>query len=209
MRKSIGFAMATLVLAGCGQPVPDLYSEPPLIAAQAGTPALRAGLWRVVDPECDVDDAKPLGTWPDCARAVVVRGDAMLTRIGGDYFEQERFVLADGLPMILQVQAERSEGPREQRYYGVRPTTTGGEVIEMTRWRATCSPPRPVKTATDNATPGARDPRPGPAAVRGLTVDTDGRCVVRSADQLRAAVLASEDWDIDTQRLRWVRSAEL
>lgn len=209
MRKSVGFAMATLVLAGCGQPVPDLYSERPLIAAQAGGPALRAGLWRVVDPECEVDDAKPRGAWPDCARAVIVRGDLMLTSYGGDYVARERFVLADGLPMTLQVQEEPAEARPEQRSYGVRPTMAAGEVVEMTRWRATCSPPRPVKTTTDNATPGARDPRPGPAAVRGLTVDTDGRCVVRSADALRAAVLASEDWDIDRQRLRWVRSAEL
>lgn len=163
---------------------------------------LRPGLWRVVNADCRFEASTPLGSWPDCAGAIIVRRKELVTRLLSDAYQRERFVLADGLPMILQVESVPSDGPVEQRYYGLRPIRIDGDIVELVRWPATCSPPLRAKDGE-----AAGQPAAGPAAVKGLMVDDEGRCRVNSPDQLRAAVLASEDWDIPKERLLWVRAA--
>jgi hypothetical protein len=203
MRIVLTFGLA-LLLAACGRPSPEVYSQRPLLVKAAGKtgPRLRPGLWRWDDGGCDFDDTKPIGTWPDCVIAVIVRDDEILTGAMIDAVLRERYVLADGLPMILQVQVLPAAAPAERHYYGVRPTLADGQVVEMIRWPVTCQP------ASKDHSGSYIAPEPGSSAIKGLTVNDGGRCLTTSRDLLRAAVIASEGWTADRDRLRWVRSAE-
>lgn len=200
MRRVCGLCLALLLVA-CGRPEPEVYSHGPLLVG--GGPHLRPGLWRVSDDGCVFDEVRPVGTWPACAIAVVVRDDEILTGATTGSVLREGYVLADGLPMILQVEVRPSERPPEQRYFGVRPVMADGQVVGISRWPVTCTPPRKAEGETDNTTL-----RAGPSSIRGLAVGGDGRCLTASIDSLRAATIASEGWTADRERLRWVRSAE-
>lgn len=200
MRGLCGLGLV-LLLAACGRPEPDVYSQRPLLVG--GGAHLRPGLWRSSDDACVFDDAKPVGTWPGCVIAVVVRDDEILTGVTTGSVLREGYVLADGLPMILQVETRPPRAPPELRYFGVRPVLADGQVVGFSRWPVTCAPPRKAEGETDNTAL-----RAGPSSIRGLAVGDDGRCLTASIDSLRAAVIASEGWTTDRERLRWVRSAE-
>lgn len=200
MRVLLAIAL-TLMAAACGRPTSEVYSRRPLLVGEG--PRLRPGLWRTNSEACAFDEAKPAGAWPDCALVVVVRKDEILTGATTEAVLREGYVLADGLPMILQVEVRPAAQPPEQRYFGMRPVLEGGEVIEFRRWPVTCTPPRKAEGETDNTAP-----QPGPSSIAGVMVDDGGRCLIRTRDQLRAAVIASEGWTADREHLRWVRSAE-
>lgn len=199
--RTLCWLSLALLLAACGHPEPQVYSHRALLAGEG--PRLRPGLWRWSDDSCVFDDAKPVGTWPACVVAVVVRDDEILTGVTTSSVSREGYVLADGLPMILQVETRPRRRPPEQRYFGVRPVLADGQVVGVSRWPVTCTPPRKAEGETDNTAP-----RAGPSSIRGLAIGDDGRCLTASIDRLRAAVIASEDWTADRERLRWVRSAE-
>lgn len=203
-RRTAFLALAApLFLAGCGKPTLVPYSRKPLVSemeAQAA-PALRPGLWLKVDPDCRFDVEKPRGAWPDCATAVVVRENEMLRLYSADVISEDRFRLADGLPMILQIQRLPIEAPAEWRFYGLRPTIKGGEIVEYASWSAMCGPYGEAASATESST--SKPPEKGE-----LPLDEDGRCLLRSRDVLRSTIIASEGWTTDRERLRWVRSAE-
>lgn len=204
MRRILLLGLAMLASA-CGRPTTEVYSRHPLLAPAEGGPRLKPGLWRWDSGDCAFDEAKPSGSWPACVVPVVVRADEILTAASGDAVLREGYVFADGRPMILQVQLrlEPPPDPVEQQYFGVRPTLVDGQVVAMERWPVTCTPSPKGGAQTDNAAP-----TPRPSLIKGLTVGDDGRCLTGSRDQLRAAVIASEVWTADRQRLRWVRSAE-
>lgn len=210
-RPGVALLIASLALAACGKPAEQPgaapYSSMPLVSESenAAAAALRQGLWLKVDPDCAVDTGKPRGAWPDCARAIVVRGDEMLRFYSADFIERERFRLADGMPMILQMQRLPVEAPAEWRYYGLRPTLEGGQIVEYSSWWAMCQPNEPAMgEALDvGATPISKPPVKG-----ALPLDEDGRCRLRSRGSLRSIVIASEGWTVFREHLRWVRSAE-
>lgn len=210
-RAGIALLIASLTLTACEKPAeqPDAaaYSSMPLVSESENTAAsaLRPGLWLKFDPDCAVDTGKPRGAWPDCARAVVVRGDQILRFYSADFIERERFRLADGLPMILQVQRLPVEAPAEWRYYGLRPTLEGGQIVEYSSWWAMCQPNEP---ATEEALDAGATPISKPPVKGALPLDEDGRCRLRSRDSLRSTVIASEGWTVFREHLRWVRSAE-
>lgn len=193
---------AALLLAGCGKPQTP-YSRKPLVSAEesAAAPALRPGLWLKVDPNCTVDVAKPRGAWLDCAAAVVVRENEMLRLYSADAIDQNRFRLADGLPMILQVQSLPVGQLAEWRYYGLRPTIESGEIVEYASWPAMCGPYE--EAASMGASPAPKPPEKGE-----LPLDDDSRCLLASRAVLRSTIIASEGWTTDREHLRWIRSAE-
>lgn len=196
---------AALLLAGCGKPALVPYSRKPLVSeveAQAA-PALRPGLWLKVDPNCAFDIEKPRGAWPDCAAAIVVRENEMLRLQSADVISEDRFRLADGLPMILQVQSLPITPPTEWRFYGLRPTFEGGDIVEYSSWSAMCGP---NGDAASTDSPAVRTP--APAKKGELPLDEDSRCLIGSRDELRSTIIASEGWTADREHLRWIRSAE-
>lgn len=206
MKLFAGLCMAFL-LAACGKPFAAPYSRKPLVseAESAASPTLRPGLWLRVDPDCVFDTASPRGAWPDCATAVVVRENEMLRLYTADVVGQDRFRLAAGLPMVLQVQRLPDEPPTEWRYFGLRPTLDAGEIVEYSSWPAMCEPDEPAMIEaqkTDATSP------PKPAVKGALPLDDSGRCLLRSRDVLRSTIIASEGWTTDREHLRWVRSAE-
>ncbi len=148
-----------------------------------------------------------MGTWPDCVIAVIVRENEILTGASTPAVLRERYVLADGLPMILQVEVLPAAKPAELHYYGVRPTLADGQVVAVSRWPVTCMPdPKPDEAPAAEAD---KDASPaGPSAVKGLARDDQGRCLTTSRDLLRAAAIASEGWTADRERLKWVRAPE-
>lgn len=207
-RRTDLLALATaLLLAACGRPVATPYSHKPLVSEteSRAAPALRPGLWLKVDPDCSFDVEKSRGAWPDCSTAVVVRENEMLRLYTADVVDQDRFRLAAGLPMVLQVQRLPDEPPTEWRYFGLRPTLDAGEIVEYSSWPAMCEPDEPA-TIEAQKTDATGPPKP---VVKGaLPLDDNGRCLLTSRDVLRSIVIASEGWTTDREHLRWVRSAE-
>lgn len=77
-------------------------------------PALRDGVWAVVDEDCSFDANRPLEQWPACAQGRVIRGgeELVLNYFGSRddhgrpvrayYWSSEAFVLAAGDPRIHQ-----------------------------------------------------------------------------------------------------------
>lgn len=199
-------ALGTAVLlAGCGKPSLVPYSRKPLVseAEARAAPALRQGLWLKVDPDCPFEIEKPRGAWPDCATALVVRENEMLWLYSADVISEDRFRLAAGLPTILQVQSLPITPPAEWRYYGLRPTIEGGEIVEYSSWPAMCGPYGTAASADSSAVPTPTQPERGE-----LPLDEDSRCLVGSHDVLRSTIIASEGWTTDRENLRWIRSAE-
>lgn len=197
------------LLAACGQPAFRIYSDRPILSEGEPGPHLRPGLWRVVNKDCVFDDAKPLGAWPDCATAVIVRPGEMLTRLTGDAFSRERFVLADGYPAMLQTISAPED--KEFHFYGVRPVASGGDIVELNRWPALCAPGAEEGAASGDPSgkePANPAPEPERPALKGFTYDSGQRCPIHTRDQLRAAVIASEGWTKDREQLRWVRASE-
>lgn len=208
--KALVVFCSALLLTACGAPQSrQVHSQRPLLTQADGKdgPRLRSGLWRWDDGSCVFDDDKPMGTWPDCVIAVIVRDNEILTGASTPAVLRERYVLADGLPMILQVEVLPAASPGELHYYGARPTLADGQVVAISRWPVTCVPDR-----KPNEEPAAEPDKAvslaGPSAVKGLARDDHGQCLAGSRDLLRAAVIASEGWTADRERLRWVRSAE-
>lgn len=162
-----------LGLAGCNSVV---SLDPWFTAADAeGVPKFRDGLWLTVsDPECRVDSARPAERWPDCARAMFVRGDERLTMEWGEYdgddrrrrtfagWEADPTLIVNGEPLIAQYRMEGDPSPdgaagaggQESQswylYYAIRPIDLDatGEVLAFETWGIQCGPlPEPEPAA--------------------------------------------------------------
>lgn len=187
-----------LLLAGCSEVVSD---TPLLIEADAkGAPALRDGVWRLVEPTCKYRENLASHSWPDCAVWGVLKGrDAQMFQgwaRGG--WTSGAVMVSGGDPAIVQVRSELSYG-----YFALRPTgvDASGQVIEVRAWPILCGP---------RQEPAAHPQRP---RVSGLGVrdglfeamEPDGalRCHAASVEPLRAAAKVSEAL-VEPASLKWV-----
>jgi hypothetical protein len=185
---------------------------------------LREGIWREgSDSPCDVDEAKPLAQWPDCAKGVLVSKG----QIGGwdtddkgvKTWKTSDVVFADGKPAVTQVHLQDMDmkgvgdlpiKPSFYLYLVIKPTKTdeAGRITAYTGWPIFCGAPPP-----DGAKgPDGTSPRMGTLApLPGLTMDEAGNnCTTASPDALRAAGAASEKWaQAGTMTVtRWVRDGD-
>ena len=156
-----GLMAACLLLGACNVVITKtpLFSK----ADESGAPPLRPGLWRMgAEPDCEVDEAKPLIDWPKCARGVVIRDGA------GGYYDRESgapvwatqpLVVAGGTPRIGQVQAKISGDVKVSAnpyiYAGIRAAKTDGEgrIVALSLWPVQCGPPPSGDTTAGTAKP--------------------------------------------------------
>jgi hypothetical protein len=199
MRRKLAAILAPALLLGCNV----VYSEHPWFtsANAAGAPRLRDGLWVVMDtPDCRLDESQPPEKWPECAEAMVVEGDRLLSlnwtsdpvtgarkRDGADVAET---VLAAGNPRVLQFHALGKEGEEGGTkadkmwfYLGIRMTSrdTSGRITGFNRWVVNCGPTPPEGDATG----ATRHP------FHGIAVDGKD-CTATSVSALRNAAARSE-----------------
>ncbi len=204
---SLAGALATVLgLAGCN----SLVSTDPWYtrADAARAPQLRDGLWRLEDPSqpCSVDEAKPIGDWPDCTGALFIRGArlTLLSDKGGEHApETMEFLVAAGDPMIVQLHDPEAK-TNGFAYLWLRATKLDDRrrAIAIRGWTVACKPP----PATNQA--DATNAAPPPAHYPGLS-DQDGNCTADSRASVQAAAAASErDFPSDVTVAHWVRDGE-
>jgi hypothetical protein len=163
----------TLLLGGCNR----VYSHQPLFHDTAGLPAIRAGVWRMVDPDPSAA--------PPSAR-VLIRPGGRILLIGEDG-SRTRLRVYMGDPLILQHKASEDEGVRGYVYYGARIRTRDafGQATRLSLWPVTCGPAPPA--AQDGTARQWVTAAPYP----GLIPDGDN-CLAWSPQAVRNAARASE-----------------
>ncbi|CAN5138011.1 hypothetical protein BH11PSE2_BH11PSE2_15420 [soil metagenome] len=201
--RSLIFALAALILAGCNM----AGSDAPLIAAAgASAPVLREGVWIVADDRCGYRKSRPFGHWPACANWAQIKagqiqrynpGAAVSWRI------EPYLIAAAGELAIGQVDA----GPGAERrysYFAMRVTKFNkrGEAESLAVWPVLCGPP--VTGFRQNAMVGRIMPTEQP--FNGMTLDNAGEdCFARDAASLKAAAIESEAM-VTPVAVRWSRS---
>lgn len=217
MRWKLAAILAPGLLLGCN----DVFSDHPWFTAAdaAGAPRLRDGLWAVLDtPDCQFDQTQSPDKWPECADAMVVEGDRLLSlswtsdaENGGrrpDGVDVAEIILATGTPRVLQFHALGKEGEeggaRADKiwfFVGIRPTAqdSSGRITGFNRWVVQCGP-LPTGAGTSDVSK-----RP----FRGIAVDGKD-CTATSAQALRNAAARSErlpgkSGQPDTPPARWIR----
>lgn len=223
----LGLAGAAM-LGGCNVVV----SPTPMFTAAdgAGAPALKPGLWLAEKPDCPVDEAKPAGSWPDCANGVVVTaGEFLEPGEKGRGKPGVPYVIAAGDPLVLQarpdvdVQAGASAsasgdahpsasatvtttqtGPQPYLFIAIHPLAfdTQGRMIRVEDWPVMCGPPPP-------------EPKPGTPLEQqsfvtrhplpGLKVK-DQVCIPADKAAVLRAAKASRDFAGQLQTSHWVRA---
>jgi len=198
--RLLAWMAALTLLTGCNAVVTKAPMFGP--ADEAGAPALRPGVWRIAtEPDCKVDESRPLLDWPECGGGVVLKD-----RAAGFYdrktdkpvWKVQPFVLAAGTPRIGQAQVDVSGDVKMDSnpyaYAGVKPTKFDehGRVTAFAFWPVQCGP---LSKAGDQIT---THPVPGMNIEPGELV-----CTTSSVDALRKAAAASEAWEVLTAR--WLR----
>jgi hypothetical protein len=197
---------ATLLLAGCNM----IMTEQPMFSAtDRGTPELREGVWLSDDPECPVDDSRPVDAWPTCASWMVVKnglmtfpGESAATGLADDPMP---FLITGGRPRIWQLSITEPRSGRAMTFYvGFEATEVGpdGKVIAYRTWPGLCGPPPPRQ-------PGASEDDVSDmvthAPFAGLIPQGDGSCKPVDTDALWAAIADSRGLDT-FETGRWVRA---
>lgn len=140
MRRVLVLLAVAVALAGCNMVV----AETPILthADAEGAPQLRPGVWiRQVDG-CEVDTAKRVRDWPECADISVVTRNTI-----GDAGEDEAmpFILAGGSPQVMQLEMKAEDMPRLFFFVAVQPVRSDerGRIVEARTWAVQCGPPPP------------------------------------------------------------------
>lgn len=196
--------MALGLLAGCNvviTPAP-LFTR----ADEAGAPALRAGLWRFNgEPDCQVDESRPLKEWPECGAGVVLNAGMAGyydRKTGAAVWTRQPLILAGGSPRIGQAPLTVSGDVKLDRptyaYVGAKATKLDdrGRIVALTFWPVQCGPPPPGSDGTAVTT----HPLPGLTMKPG-----DLACATTSTEALRNAAKASEAWAPKSLNARWLR----
>ena len=189
-----GTVGGALWLAAC---MPQIESPEPLL--EAGSQALRPGLWALLAGDCETPADAQLFDWPSCAIPVRIRHNeiALLTPAP----RRAPYLLAEGTPLVLQVRITEEEvtgasGPDSSAftYYSFAPAAgaplADGEV-RMLRCPPDDEMPSEGLTLESDETKAEMEPEPAPEA-------PDRRCVASTAAAVREAARRSlserPDW---------------
>lgn len=172
MTRFVTLALMALCLGGCRVAASDrpIFSS----ADAADAPALKPGLWALVEPGCRFNTRAAPEKWPDCATALTLR-DGAASDARKDQSGKRRVLIAGGDPAIIQSETDEGDG-RGFVYLGLRPLAadSDGTITRARIWPADCSPPPPPPPR------GRRAPPPSDP------------CRMRGQGPVRAAVAASE-----------------
>jgi hypothetical protein len=165
-------------------------SDRPLFSARdaRGAPALKPGLWAMVEDEpCDLERVAT-DPWPACAKPVVITART----IAGPEKDKPPlpYVLAAGSPRILQLAMKDDDEPNETFwfYLALEPEPGTGPVTEATAWLVQCGPP-----PENQPTQLTEQPLPG------MSIE-DKTCYAAAAGAIRDAAGPSRAWG-DSLRL--------
>jgi len=225
MSRLLVLFAAALVLAGCNMVVAE---TPILTAADArDAPQMRPGVWLRRVEGCDVDVSKRVRDWPECADVSVITRNTI-----GDPDKKDAampFILAGGVPQLMQLEFKAEDSPRLYFFVGVEPLRSDdrGRIVEARTWAVQCGPPPPPA-------PPAAEPTDEDGEARQLTEEEqqaeaaaaigkamesmvtreplpglelkDGMCIVRTVEPLRNAADKSRAWaDQPNPPIVWVR----
>jgi len=194
----IGVVLAAQLLTACN----GVVSSKPWFSQAGDAPQLREGVWRLTsDKPCNVDERRPLTTWPDCALGLVVRASEIQGYQRDDKGRVKPFtlpyVLAAGDPAILQLD-DTTANPLKFEYAWLTRVRRDnkGQVVEVRGSTVGCGP--------SSGSPGGQ-----PALYPGVTAQSGG-CVADSVDSLRAAAKSStrDGPPQDVFNARWLRAGD-
>ncbi len=158
--KSMLICALALLVSGCV----IVGSDQPLFGSgDIGHAVLRNGVWALPDDNCQFEPSQPAVRWPQCANPTQVT-DGRLT---GGFGKADKppqtiaIVLADGDPVVLQLEAPDDRKPDDPRYVyaALEPIRTDpqGRIVEAHVWLVLC-----FKTPLN---PKAAKPHPYPGLV--------------------------------------------
>lgn len=140
MSRKLVLVLALLGLGGCRMAV----SERPLftVADAADAPALKPGLWALVESGCRFNTKAAPEKWPDCATPLALRDGAAVAVRRGESPRRNAVLIAGGDPAVLQADATDEDGTsgRKFAYFGLRPLAADadGTVTRARVWPAQC-----------------------------------------------------------------------
>ena len=225
--RAVVAAAALALLTACNM----VETKDPLFATadEQGGPVLRPGVWLIgKDGDCQVDEAKPIDTWPSCAGGAVVKSGSLTghdTKNGKGVWETIPFIFAAGDPRIIQVKVDETvsvsagaeasggaeasasaSGGGEAHYFGyagalATKTDDQGRITAISYWPVLCGPPPPKNAKGEDVAGGTKKPFPG------MVMEEGGACTTTSTDALRGAAKASRRWADKPMDAHWIRDA--
>lgn len=141
MSRSLVMVLVLLSLGGCR----IVSSDRPLftVADAADAPALKPGLWALVEVGCRFNTKTTPEKWPDCATPLALRDGAAMAVKRGESSRRNAVVIAGGDPAVLQAEDTDEGGTAGRRfaYFGLRPLAVDGDgtVIRARVWPAECA----------------------------------------------------------------------
>jgi hypothetical protein len=202
-------ALIVTVLAACN----DVYSERPLFTAAdaKGAPALKTGLWVMLDPKCQFDESRATRWWPKCADWMLVRpGQILALDEKPKSWTVYDYVLAAGSQRVMQVAAPDPDAAGAKTAYfflGVEPIRfdDDGGIAEYREWSTKCGPPPPPSPKGETQRSLTLEPlaglQPAPDA------DHPDDCLAHDKGAVQNAARASQAWT-SAETWRWVRGLE-
>jgi hypothetical protein len=177
----------------------------------AGAAGLREGVWTSgPDDKCRYNERLPANAWPDCASRLVIKDGQWLElkRNGGPWsWDSTTVLVTAGEPMIVQLYVPASsESPATFDYAALQPIAhdAQGRVTAVTGWSVLCGPPPPDTPSGQTKRYGTLTP------LTGLTMDaSNDDCSTTSKDAIRAAAVASRQWDKSPTTIHWVRDGDM
>ena len=140
MSRKLVLVLVLLSLGGCRLAT----SERPLftVADSADAPALKPGLWALVEVGCRFNTKAAPEKWPDCATPLALRDGAAVSVKRGESPRRNAVLIAGGDPAVLQADATNEGGATGRRfaYFGLRPLAADGDgtVTRARLWPAEC-----------------------------------------------------------------------
>lgn len=184
--------LACVLLGGCNAVIADhpLFVE----ADRSTTLSLEDGIWYRVDPECDVDLAKPRADWPNCADWMIFKDSrAILSSDPKADEETEDLMLVDGNPPLIQARVRTNGSATVYGFLALEPVkrSASGKLILVDVWAVPC---------------GTQEAGAGPSAKITPYPKISEECRTDSAEAVRAAAPKGRKSDEDLVRWQWVRA---
>jgi hypothetical protein len=167
MMRFVALALATLCLGGCRM----VTSDRPVFTSVDATdaPAMKPGLWALIESGCRFNTRTAPEKWPDCATALALRDGAAIDA-GKGQTGRRSVLIAGGDPAIIQTEADE-DGRKTFVYLGLRPLAADGDgtITRARIWPAQC-----------------------PQSSRHGGAPSGDTCLLRGQGSVRNAVAASE-----------------
>lgn len=210
--------LAVLPLGACNM----VISEQPWFSEPSG-PQLKDGLWaNLQTPDCQLDAAAPIASWPACASPMLVTGTSYSGPPNGSAAKDVEpgkwqaipHILVNGDPQVDQLRLDPNGADGQTGSWGDKPVhlymalkpiakDAEGRITATERWPVLCGP-MPKKPREKNGVPNFTTDRP----FKGIKLEGEA-CLAQSADALRGAAAASEsaaqEGGFTKVLSRWVR----